>query len=501
MLFHWSETPDGAVLTGCGNPVGAVVVPDTALGLPVIGIDARAFLGAVEMTEIALPPTLTAIGENAFLGCAGLHEVRLPDSVTALGSGAFEGCSALESVRLSKGLTELPRRAFYLCRSLTAVEVPETVSSIGESAFAGCERLSNVVLQEGLHVLGPGAFASCASLRALRVPRSVYRMDATSLPAQLFTGGGLYLPGSGLLVRAIARLQWQAPEGTMILADGALAGNHDLTEVTLPDTVIAIGARAFADCRCLHGIRLPRGPLLHIGAGAFRDCAKLTAIDLPHSLALLPEGVFENSGLQSAALPEIRFVGNRAFASCAALETVTFGPNLSCIGAQAFARCASLKAITLPERRMTIGREAFLGCTALETLTVPGEIPRGFDTALTDLRRVAIVAPKQPPEAFPPLWRKRVCLGFALAVAQGMPIPPEVFDANLNWIRAHAAALAGEAAAHPELLRLMLDHRCLPEADARRFVDRFSRQDEPELTLELLHYVQGAENIGTEALW
>ena len=502
MQFHWRMETGHAVLTGCEAATGRVIVPETVDGLPVAGIESRAFLGASELTEIELPPTLTFIQDYAFLGCAGLRSIEIPDSATHLGAGAFEGCVRLRSLRLSNGLLQLPARAFYLCKALESVDIPPSVKVIGESAFSGCEALRQVTMREGLETISPGAFAGCSALRAVRIPRSVTRIDADSLPVQLRTNGDLYLPGSGLLVRAIARLRWQAPAGTRIIADGALAGNHDLTEVTLPETVISIGSRAFADCRCLHAIHLPEA-IAHIGTEAFRDCGKLAAIALPNSLDSLSDSLFEHSGLKSLDMPPgLVRIGNRAFASCTALRHVRFNPALHHIGALAFAHCSSLKSLTLPEGLRTIGPQAFLGCDGLETLTLPGDIPEGLEDALTDLRRVAIIAPMLAPEAFPPLWRKRVCLGFAIATQQGIAFDPGVREANLAWISAHASTLGGDAAVQPSLLRLMLEESCLSEADARRLIDRFSRQKQSEWTVELLHYLQSLSVEGeSEALW
>ena len=79
-------------------------------------------------------------------------------------------------------------------------------------------------------------------------------------------------------------------------------------------------------------------------------------------------------------------------------------------------------------------------------------------------------------------------------------MPPEVYEKNLAWLRAHAAALVGDAAVNLPLLRLMLKERCLPLDAARRLVDRLSRANQPELTLELLHYVQG-DTASDDELW
>lgn len=518
ITYHWRAESDGAVLDRCESATGVIRLPEQALGLPVVGIGPRAFHNAQGLTGIAFPPALRFIGENAFFGCSGLLSVSMPEGLQRLGSGAFEGCTALQEVRIGEGLTALPDRAFYLCRALVRAALPATLRAIGDSAFSGCAALTGLALPEGLERIAPRAFAGCTALHALRVPLSVTRLDATSLPTQLQTRGGLYLPGSGLLVRATVSLRWSAPAGTRIIADGALAGNHDLTEVALPDTVESIGERAFEDCRCLHRINLPEG-LKALGARAFADCRGLHAIELPSHCAGLPDGFFEGSGLTRITLPEgMAELGDRCFAGCRQLEDVLLNPGLKRIGGNAFARCEALRTLTLPESLESIGPQAFLDCRGLELLTLSGDLPRGLERALTDLRRVVIVAPKLSPEAFPPLWRRRVCLGFARATAQKIPMTPEVYGENLGWLRAHASALAADAAGDPALLRLMLDHRCLSDEDARHLVERLTRDNTraanmppqdvqrispspSELVVELLNYIQQPASEADEALW
>ena len=499
--FTWTLADEGAVLTGCGSAASHVRVPSEALGRPVIGIADRAFLNAADLTGVALPDSLRFIGDAAFYGCANLRLVRLPDGLTRLGDAAFQGCERLAQARLGAGLREIPPRAFYLCRRLDGIRLPEGVAAIGDRAFAGCASLRSVWLPEGLEAIGPLAFAGCGALEALDIPGSVTALDASALPPRFFDRGTLYLPRQGLLVRATASLRYRAPEGTRHIAAGALAGNHDITEILLPDTVESAGDRAFADCRCLHYIRLP-DPMA-LGREAFAGCRALAAVALPASTKALAEGLFEDSGLTTLTLPAgVRAVGDRAFAGCASLRSVRLNPGLRHIGAAAFARCAALEALALPESLESIGPGALAGCAGLRTLVVAGALPGGIERALaaTDLRAVEIFAPRVPPEAFPPLWRKRVCLGYARAAARGEPCSPEAAQGCVEWLRAHAGRLAAEAAGNDALLRLLLDERCLAPDDARRLVDRLSRQDRPEAVLELLNYLRAGQ-AKAEDLW
>ena len=498
--FAWRFEEGGAVLESWSGAEARVRVPDLIDGLPVVAVGPRAFLGASGLEAVELPETVLRIGESAFYGCARLRWAMLPLHMESIGPRAFQGCAALRTIRLPKGLCEIAPRAFYVCSRLVEIDIPEGVTRIGESAFSGCARLTRAVLPEGLEELGEAAFFGCAALKKLDIPMSVTRLSVTSVPPRLSTDGQLYLPRQGLLVRAVASLRYAAPGGTRIIADGAMMGNHDLTEVLLPKGLASIGGHAFEDCRCLHDINLPES-VESLGEAAFRGCVKLAAVSLPGGLRMIPDRLFESGGLKSVALPEgVASVGASAFAGCASLEEVRLNDALELIGDYAFARCAALRSLALPRGLLRVGKGALTGCAALSELTLPGPPPEGLEAALGAPRRLAIVAPKAGPEAFPPLWRRQACLGFALMEDRGEPVEPAIRNAYVRWIQSHAAMLAAHAAESPALLRAMIRCRALAPGDAHRLIDRFSREDKPELTAEVLGYVHTIEE-DDEELW
>lgn len=106
------------------------------------------------------------------------------------------------------------------------------------------------------------------------------------------------------------------PSGISIIENEAFAGQTELTEVILPDTVREIGAAAFAGCENLRRIVLPEG--LHtIGQGAFLDCTALREIVLPESLHRIESMAFWNSGLERVSVPVgVEYIGETAFWSC-----------------------------------------------------------------------------------------------------------------------------------------------------------------------------------------
>jgi hypothetical protein len=89
------------------------------------------------------------------------------------------------------------------------------------------------------------------------------------------------------------------------------------------------------------------------GDGIFEDCLWLTELEITSNT--------------------FATIGDRAFAGCANLKSVTLNSALNSIGGRAFAECTSLESINLQlhSSAFTIRHRAFIGCTNLKTVTLP----------------------------------------------------------------------------------------------------------------------------------
>ena len=64
-------------------------------------------------------------------------------------------------------------------------------------------------------------------------------------------------------------------------------------------------------------------------------------------------------------------IGDRAFAYCASLTSVTISDSVTTIGDYAFANCDSLTSIEIPDSVTSIGQKAFSSCDSLTSVTCP----------------------------------------------------------------------------------------------------------------------------------
>ncbi len=276
------------------------------------------------------------------------------------------------------------------------------------------------------------AIACAAGKAASRVTQAVYRFeDASSLVTYHVNDDG-YLTGyDGFL------LELDVPEfvgGVRVIgvSDGACSGKN-LYSIRLPDSVTAIGNRAFAGCSNLHAVYAPQccavgdscfqndgalvtvdmPRLISVGKSSFEGCTRLTEekIDLSN-LKTVPANAFSRTGitvlqsdnligigsgafsacpLVSVDLPAVQSIGDRAFYGCSSLESAKLPQSQSIgdsafeqcealfdlkaqqvqrIGNSAFYRCKSLSAVDFPQAAQ-LGSGAFAYCTKLAGVTLP----------------------------------------------------------------------------------------------------------------------------------
>lgn len=107
---------------------------------------------------------------------------------------------------------------------------------------------------------------------------------------------------------------------------------------------------------------------------------KVSKLTLPYYIKNIGVRVFVDSTIKELILPPfVESIGERAFAGCANLETVEFSTDifsqtcrLASIGAGAFLNCSSLKTVVIGDSQVsyTIGNAAFSSNTALESITL-----------------------------------------------------------------------------------------------------------------------------------
>ena len=201
------------------------------------------------------------------------------------------------------------------------------------------------------------------------------------------------------------------PQTATHLADGCLSGCTALTSVSLPRRLSHIGDYALTGCSQLAVVAVPQS-LSHIGNGAFSNCASLQSV----TMTTAPAG--DTLTVAAASLS----IGERAFAHCPLLKTVSLGDRLNSLGREALAATGleqlslgeqrqltalpdwvlsqtPLTQLTLPANLQELGDGALMGADALSTLSLPatvdyiGSFAMAYTTGLTQLESKASEVP------------------------------------------------------------------------------------------------------------
>ncbi len=175
-----------------------------------------------------------------------------------------------------------------------------------------------------------------------------------SIPTSVIYGGTAYLVTS--------------------IGQNAFLGCHDLTSVTIPNSVITIGLAAFRDCWGLTEVSIPNS-VTTIDRQAFYICRNLASISIPNSVTTIGEFAFaECNSLTSVTIPNsVTEIGGRTFYG-SGLTSVTIPNSITSIGDWAFCNCYGLTSVTIPNSVTSIGEGAFAGCSYLTSVSIPNSV-------------------------------------------------------------------------------------------------------------------------------
>ncbi|WP_026497105.1 leucine-rich repeat protein, partial [Butyrivibrio sp. WCD3002] len=286
--FEYTKTTGNNIkITKYTGSLETVVIPEEIDGNTVQEIGKEVFKGKEELKKVVLPDGLVTLGSGVFMGCKNLEEVTFGSSLATIDASAFEGCVAITELVINEGLTSIGNYAFSGCSGLVSVELPDSLGSIGYHAFEKCGELTTVNYPIGLKSCDEGVFNKDSKLTKIVVP-----------------------------------------EGTKKLAKNVFS-DCNISEVTLPESLLEIGDAAFSKNKAIIGL------------------------ELPDSLEL---------------------VGGSAFAGATSLKSVSFGSNLTTIENFAFEGATSLTTLTFSEGLETIGYGVFKECTALIKVTLPDSV-------------------------------------------------------------------------------------------------------------------------------
>jgi hypothetical protein len=224
------------------------------------------------------------------------------------------------------------------------------------------------------------------------------------------TGAGIWSANPEVLAYAEKITKVIFTEGLNTIGEASFAGCENLKEIVLPESLLVIETRAFADCG-ITSLSVGRNVNL-LAPDAFDGCEitdikisrdnpyystdrygvifnkektelvmfsdgfKMNSYTVPKTVEKISDYAFlGNERIVTVELPDsLKEISTRAFADCDNLRNVSLPPQLTLIGASSFENCSSISKIEFPESLQTIADNAFAGCTGLEEITVPKSV-------------------------------------------------------------------------------------------------------------------------------
>ncbi len=337
LTFELSDDGNSYLVTDCKESASGVLeIPATYNGKPVTGIGTwekseGVFQYCTGLTSITIPDSVTSIAWFAFRNCTGLTSVTIGDGVTSIGESAFYNCTSLTSITIPDGVTSIGYFAFKNCTSLTSITIPDSVTSIEDRAFEDCtslryaeygnslylgngnnpylalvktksEDITECEIHNNTSLIADSAFEDCTRLTSITIPAGVTSVGdfalygCTGLTTVNFNATNCTNMGLGydyvfsgctnLATVNIGKDVTNIPAYAFVNCTG-------LTNITIPDSVTSIGARAFEGCISLNSVAVGNG-VISIEGFAFSGCAGLTSVNIPNSVTAIGEQAFYN---------------------------------------------------------------------------------------------------------------------------------------------------------------------------------------------------------------
>ena len=318
---------------------------------------------------VVVPKTVNAIAGSSSKNIFGstsdstLKYITLHRNTTTIGSYALYGCKTLTGISHSDGVVALGGHAMAGCVELVKYRFSPLTQSVGNNAFASDTKLGSVTNFENTKVsqVAQNVFSQCSSLISISLPNTI-----TAIGDRAFEGC------SKLTSMDLSKTK------TTTIGTSAFASCGNLGTIILPTTLTIIGTSAFKDDTNLRSVQnLEKTIVSIINKNAFLGCKNLSSVKLPQTLSTLGESAFEGcsnltavSGFENTA---VKILEARTFANCSSLSTLSLARGLTEIRTEALIGCSILRNLdTLSTTKVTkIGDMAFKNTAGLTSISLP----------------------------------------------------------------------------------------------------------------------------------
>ena len=403
---------------------GAVTVPASIDGKPVVSIGDSAFENCDGLTKVTISDGVKHIGSYAFSGCSKLANIDLPDSVQSAGLWAFWNCHGLTNINIPKYLHLAHSPTFLNCCALKSINVdsankyhtsengvlfnknktvlekypadkidnsytiPSSVTHIDHASFEGCLNLKSINIPSSVTSIDSDAFRNCSGLTSINVDKA--NKNYSSENGVLFNKNKTKLI---LYPAGKADRSYTIPSSVTSILSGTFSGCSNLSAISLPDSINYISSYAFEGTAYYKDESNWENGALYIGNAlvaakhygddelsgdfwlkegtriiaeeTFTFCDKLKSINVSSSnkyFSSIDGVLFSKDKKTLIAYPEGKG------------SSYNIPNGVTSIGDDAFSYQDGLSSVTIPNSITSIGSGAFYNCKGLTSVTIPGSV-------------------------------------------------------------------------------------------------------------------------------
>jgi len=277
-FLGWSETEDGFDISFEG---GETIVLDTDIELYI--------QRAIKTPESDFTYSLNEADEIVITGYVGdAQEIMIPSTIEGfpvriVGGIGGHGKSGIVSVFIDEGIREIGG-VFNQMPNLQFLTLPTSLETVGYGLLAGTSSIKKIRIPDGVETISPGAF-SYSGIEEFHV--SDANESFKTIDGVLFSKDGKTIVS---YPSKRSGDSYRIPNGVEIIGSSAFYDSTQISNLTIPDTVVEIENRGFNGI-FVETIELPSN-LRVIGKEAFHNAYSLTEITIPSSVTTMGEKVF-----------------------------------------------------------------------------------------------------------------------------------------------------------------------------------------------------------------
>ena len=211
---------------------------------------------------------------------------------------------------------------------------------MGKDAFKGCSNLAAVNFGNSLKVIGISAFDGCSTLSG-----------TITLPESVITVGANAFENCGIETADLSKT------GISVLSNGVFKDCSDLKKVILPASVTKIENYSFNNCASLSEINA--SAVTSIGYDAFRGCTALCDKAQFENVEYIASGAFDGTAIYTSANGAAVTVGKAFYKTEESVVSLAVDEGVKQISPYAFYNTKEFSTLALPTSLEKINENAF----------------------------------------------------------------------------------------------------------------------------------------------